>query len=116
MPEPITSNRAVENAAIMFVVAREAACGRTAHDTRGTGAAGDCWPEGSNGGISPFRGRLPATTRWLCSRDLHRTSGSSLHWLKRNTPSESKDGPDPKMKSADLPDLQEPADLRPVLG
>jgi hypothetical protein len=80
-PEPITSNRAVENAAILFVLAREAAYGRTAHDTRGTGAAGDVASEGRVIEVKAYGGSARGQDLWLEPRQIEEALGNADFWL-----------------------------------
>ncbi|WP_343871353.1 protein NO VEIN domain-containing protein [Dactylosporangium roseum] len=81
MTEPITSNRAVENAAIMFVIAHEAACGRTAYDARGTGGAGDVASEGRVIEVKAYGGSACGQDLWLEPRQIEEALGNADFWL-----------------------------------
>jgi hypothetical protein len=65
------SNRAVEDAAIAFVIEYEAERGRVASDTRGRGAAGDVVSdEGRVVEVKAFGGSARGTDLWLETRQV----------------------------------------------
>lgn len=66
----ITGNRAVEDAAIAFVLARETANGRTARDVRGTGAAGDVDSPPRTIEVKAFGRSARGTDLWLEVRQV----------------------------------------------
>lgn len=66
----ITGNRAVEDAAIAFVLARETATGRTPRDVRGTGAAGDVDSPPRTIEVKAFGRSARGTDLWLEVRQV----------------------------------------------
>lgn len=65
------SNRAVEDAAIVFVMAYEASRGRVASDTRGRGAAGDIVSDdGRVIEVKAYGGSARGTDLWLETRQV----------------------------------------------
>lgn len=81
LPPPNTTNRAVENAAIAFVVAYEATCGRLSHDTRGTGAAADVAGDMRTIEVKAYGGSARGQDLWLESRQVDESRTNPNFWL-----------------------------------
>ncbi len=81
MTEPNTTNRQVEDAAIRFVIAREAAEGRQAKDTRGTGAAGDVASDGRVIEVKAYGGSARGQDLWLEVRQVEEARRNPNFWL-----------------------------------
>lgn len=81
LPTPNTTNRAVENAAIAFVLAYEATHGRPSHDTRGTGAATDVAGDMRTIEVKAYGGSARGQDLWLESRQVDEARTNPNFWL-----------------------------------
>ncbi|GIG63256.1 hypothetical protein Lfu02_76280 [Longispora fulva] len=79
-PENVT-NRQVEDAAVAFVLAWEAARGRTAHDTRGRGAAGDVASGSRTIEVKAYGRAARGQDLWLEVRQVEEAAGNPDFWL-----------------------------------
>lgn len=80
-PEPITSNRGIENAAIAFVLAHEVRHGRAARDTRGTNAAADVASAGRTIEVKAYGGSARGQDLWLEPRQVAEAATNPDFWL-----------------------------------
>ena len=80
-PEPITGNRAIENAAIAHVLAYEAGHGRAARDTRGTNAAADVASDGRVIEVKAYGGSARGQDLWLEPRQVQEAEINPDFWL-----------------------------------
>lgn len=77
----VTTNRAIENAAIQYVLAYEAAQGRIARDTRGKGAPADVESNGRVIEVKAAGGSARGADLWLEARQVHEAESNANFWL-----------------------------------
>ena len=77
----IVGNRAIENAAIAFVIAFEARQGRAAADTRGRGAAGDVESGRRVIEVKAYGGTARGQDLWLEARQVAEAESNSDFWV-----------------------------------
>jgi hypothetical protein len=79
--EPNVTNRAVEQAAIAFVVEYERARGREAHDTRSVGAAADLVSGDRVIEVKAYGGSSRGSDLWLEVRQVEEARSNADFWL-----------------------------------
>lgn len=79
--EQVVSNKAVEDAAVLYVIQHEQAAGRVAHDVRGTGAAGDVSSVGRMIEIKAYGKSARGTFLWLESRQYEAARADPNFWV-----------------------------------
>jgi len=80
-PVPLQSNRAIENAAVAFVLRWEADHCRPALDTRGTGGAGDVAGEVRTIEIKAYGQSARGQDLWLETRQVDEARTNPEFWL-----------------------------------
>ncbi|HET8662276.1 MAG TPA: DUF3883 domain-containing protein [Micromonosporaceae bacterium] len=78
---PNMTNKAVENAAVAFVLAYEGAHGRPSRDTRGTGAAADVAGDVRTIEIKAYGGSARGQDLWLETRQVDEARTNPNFWL-----------------------------------
>jgi hypothetical protein len=81
LPTSNATNRAIENAAIAFVLAYEATHGRPSRDTRGTGAAADVAGDVRTIEIKAYGGCARGQDLWLETRQVDEARTNPNFWL-----------------------------------
>lgn len=79
--QSIQGNRAVENAALSYVTTHEQSRGRAAHDTRGTGAAGDLVSAERVIEVKAYGGSSRGQNLWLEVRQVEEARANPDFWL-----------------------------------
>lgn len=77
----IVGNRAIENAAIAYVIAFETTHGRSAIDTRGLGAAGDVESDARVIEVKAYGGVARGQDLWLEARQVAEAESNSNFWV-----------------------------------
>ncbi|MFC0505713.1 protein NO VEIN domain-containing protein [Micromonospora costi] len=77
----IVGNRAIETAAIEYVIAREHAARRVARDVRGTGAAGDVASPPRVIEVKAYGGSARGSDLWLEVRQIEEALRNSDFWI-----------------------------------
>lgn len=77
----IVGNRAIETAAIQYVIAREQAAGRSARDARGTGAAGDVASPPRMIEVKAYGTSARGTDLWLEVRQVAEARQNADFWI-----------------------------------
>ena len=80
-PPPNMTNRQVEDAAVAYVLAWEAAEGRSARDTRGQGAAGDVAGEVRTIEVKAFGAWARGQDLWLETRQADDATRNPNFWI-----------------------------------
>ncbi len=80
-PEPLVGNRAVEDAAIAYVIAHEQVSGRQARDARGTGAAGDLVSDERVIEVKAYGRSSRGQDLWLEVRQVEEARRNADFWL-----------------------------------
>lgn len=75
------SNKTVEDAAVGFVIQHEQVAGRTAHDVRGTGAAGDVQSTGRMIEVKAYGKSARGTFLWLEARQYEAAKTDPDFWV-----------------------------------
>ncbi|MGN9811522.1 protein NO VEIN domain-containing protein [Micromonospora sp. BQ11] len=77
----IVGNRAIETAAIRYVIMKEGEAGRTAHDVRGTGAAGDVASPPLMIEVKAYGKSARGTDLWLEVRQIEEALQNPDFWI-----------------------------------
>ncbi|MFC8617818.1 protein NO VEIN domain-containing protein [Micromonospora purpureochromogenes] len=77
----IVGNRAIETAAIDYVIMREGEAGRTAYDVRGTGAAGDVASPPLMIEVKAYGKSARGTDLWLEVRQVEEARQNPDFWI-----------------------------------
>jgi hypothetical protein len=80
-PTPLTTNHAIENAAIHYVIQWELAHGRPARDTRGTGAPADVAGPERTIEVKAYGRSARGTDLWLEPRQIDEAIRNPNFWI-----------------------------------